>query len=228
MGAKLLYGYDPVNAEWIPMAVNPDGTLKLILAPKIAQLGVLVNLFWETFDPWSTGHTGSGVSAWGILNLTHQTGAVINSISRVYSGGHLAGFYNGLRYSVDCSVDQNAGHNDWIGHFPNVAPPVPTNVCTHIGFKIVAGRIWASNGNGVAGTQTDTLIDMGVWMTRWLYLEHKGTSIDFYIDTVLKATHTTNIPAPGFSRIMSYITNTVAANRYLQVRRHHLVFEGPY
>lgn len=193
----------------------------------LADFGAIVNLFFDSGDPWTLSHTGSGSSTFAMLNHTLQTGATINSIARTYTGTSLCGFYNGCRWASDISMDPLTAQTVWVGQFNGTAP---TDTCAHIGFRVVNGLIYASSGDGANGTQTSTGYTAGSWETIWLAYEHCGASVKFYVQNILRATHTSNYPNPGvaYSRALNYITNTAAANKYLQVRRIHMMQARAY
>ena len=74
----------------------------------------------------------------------------------------------------------------------------PNENSSHIGFKIINADLYASNADSTAQTITDTGIDItgGQQWTR-LRAELIGTSeCKFYVNDVLKVTHTTYIPPP--------------------------------
>lgn len=64
----------------------------------------------------------------------------------------------------------------------------------HIAFILKSNKIYASCGDATG--QTKTLIDAtGPYIKRWLRWKRTAAAIEYYEDGVLKATHTTNIPA---------------------------------
>ncbi len=90
----------------------------------------------------------------------------------------------------------------------------------YFGFKILNGTLYAVNHN--AGAETATEIP-GVTITTYhIYraeLDSIGAEIRFYVDGVLKATHTTNLPTGTQTFIFEYWLRTdSAAVRNLYVR----------
>ena len=194
---------------------------------EIAWCTVMLNIYFETFDGFSTGHSGSGTSTWAILNHTLRTGATLNSIAKTYTGTSLCGFYKGCRWASDISMSPLSNQIVYVGQFN---PSTPTDICSHIGFKVVNGLIYASSGDSVNGKQTSTGYTAGSWETIWLGYDHLGTSINFYVQNVLVATHTEKYPNPGeaYSRTLNYIKTTATLDKQIQVRRIHMMQAGPY
>jgi hypothetical protein len=67
----------------------------------------------------------------------------------------------------------------------------------HFGWKIIGADLYTSNADGVTQTITDTGIDMatGEQRTRLKIVLNPGTDCKFYVNDVLKVTHTTNLPS---------------------------------
>lgn len=84
----------------------------------------------------------------------------------------------------------------------------------YFGFKIIHGVLSAINRNG--STETATQIN-GITLTNWNLFKAVMTSaskIEFYVNNVLVATHTTNLPTGTSSFIdYYYISATVASSR---------------
>ena len=65
----------------------------------------------------------------------------------------------------------------------------------HLGFKIVNADIYATNSDGTTERSTDTAINLGTGnqMTLLKLVFDPGTDCKFYVNNVLKATHTDNL-----------------------------------
>lgn len=89
----------------------------------------------------------------------------------------------------------------WFGFFNHVST-FPTTTQHHVGFRLVetAGAgdgnaiLYASNGNGTNGTQTQIATGVGQFESQDVAIIQHQSSIDFYLAGVLVATHTTNLP----------------------------------
>jgi len=87
----------------------------------------------------------------------------------------------------------------------------------HAGFYIEDGTLYASNGSGSAQTRTD--ITSGVTLTdlNSYYLKGTASSIEFYVNNTLKATHTTNLPNSVDGTFRMGIESQAAANKVLNI-----------
>lgn len=72
----------------------------------------------------------------------------------------------------------------------------PSDTVTHLGFKIVNNDIFASNADGTTQKTTDTGVNLGIgnMLVLLKFVFDPGTDCKFYVDNVLKATHTDNLP----------------------------------
>jgi hypothetical protein len=96
-------------------------------------------------------------------------------------------------------------------------PATPTDTDSHFGFKVISNTLYATNAYGATQTSTDTGVAVsqyGVWD---LYMKHSGTEIKFYVNNVLEATHTTNIPVSVSLYPLMYIINTAAVDKDIWV-----------
>jgi len=84
------------------------------------------------------------------------------------------------------------------------------------GFKVSNGTLYAYNTNGTP-TQTEiTGIDITA-LHIYRVVVTSGTKIEFYVDGVLKATHTTNLPTGTLDYNLNYyIESTIAAWREIK------------
>jgi parallel beta-helix repeat protein len=181
---------------------------------------------WKNLDAWTESYIGSGSHyAQSILKLIEQTGTTINSEARVFTAGtagigiYVSGqvFYALVRnWGI---VPTNCEH--LIGVWEQTVAKPPSLTAKHVGWKIINGRIWATNADGTTETATDTGIDMlDSYTIANLLIECTVTfsELKFYVDGVLKATHTTNIPDQPNVYIYMSIKNTEAANKLWNVQ----------
>jgi len=75
----------------------------------------------------------------------------------------------------------------------------PDDTDSHFGFKIINADIYATNADGANQRVTDTAVNLstGGQMTRLKAVVDRATNIKFYVDGVLKVTHTDRFPAQG-------------------------------
>jgi len=167
---------------------------------------------WQVADQWTQSVTGSGSISIGIHNTPLQTGATNGSTAKLVTSAN--GFGAGAA-ATKFHGRFNSLPADSLVWLCACKATTPGNLENHIGFKIINGRIWASNSDGVAQTLTDTGVDMARYSEKHLLMIANNTIPDckFYVSDVLKATHTTNMPSPWNFYIVHYITNTTAASK---------------
>lgn len=102
-----------------------------------------------------------------------------------------------------------------------------TDTTRHIGFYVQDGTIYASNANGTTQTKTD--VSSGITLTNdnyYRFVYDVGVNIKFYINDVLVATHTTNMPTANTNddpAILFWIANTAAEVKKLQFKNNYIV-----
>jgi len=92
-------------------------------------------------------------------------------------------------------LNGNTLHNIWIRLSYSVADP-PSETAHHFGWKIINAALYASNADGTTQTITDTGVTLpsAEQRTRLKIVFTPGTDCKFYVNDILKATHTTNLP----------------------------------
>lgn len=96
-----------------------------------------------------------------------------------------------------------------------VADP-PSETVDHFGWKIIDDSIYASNADGTTQKITDTGVDIKTG-GQLLHLRVDvlvGVSCKFYIDNVLKVTHTDNVPN-DFSYFLHVYLKTTDSNQII-------------
>jgi len=198
-----------------------DDELDLFLS--VLTLPLAVNA-WRTRDNWTDYVTGSGQVTWsGILDLRCESGATSGSIASLYSGECMelspqstncpfAACIQPRTYTTTSEI--------WVvARRTSVSPTsFPSLTEKHVGWRILNGALYASNGDGTNGIQTNT----GVTINRYdnpklLIRGTTGSDIKFYVDGVLKATHSTCIPTDWFYYCWCGIKNSAAVARTLRV-----------
>lgn len=102
-----------------------------------------------------------------------------------------------------------------------------TDTTRHIGFYVQDGTIYASNADGTTQTKTD--VSSGITLTNdnyYRFVYDVGVNIKFYINDVLVATHTTNMPTANTNddpAILFWIANTAAEVKKLQFKNNYIV-----
>ena len=180
---------------------------------------------WKTLDKWTESYVGSGNRhLWDIWNLRERTGDTINSEARVYTGMlpnfnlHVLNQSMFARLQIDSSGYTNF---EWFfGAWQYAVAKPPSLTAKHVGWKVINGNIYATNADGTTEKATDTGIDFGSnWASHNLLTVCTQTNaeIKYYVDEVLKATHSENIPDHTNSYIYASVKNTVAANRAMML-----------
>jgi len=173
---------------------------------------------------WTVAFVNTGdISNWAANRIWLNTGSTINSAVQVYTSyTTITGFGSGL-IAGWCTAwtDRDRTNSTvlfWLVDYTEAKPPALTDI--HIGFKVINGAIWATSCDGTHAENAD---DTGItyssaWAIHSLHFIHKGTSIDYYVDGVLKVTQSTNLPSSATGYIYNSITNEVAAVREIELR----------
>ena len=214
VGARHVAGIEAAGAE-APLKIHT-------LTPSRMYL----HTDWQTLDKWHEEYVGSGArNVWGILKLIEETGATINSEARIYTDS-IAGMPMRNKGNMLFGKLQNWGIiptncTYLFGIWDDAVAKPPSLTAKHVGWKVINQRIWATNADGTTEKATDTGIDMDDTYTSKGLLTvctETGAEIEYYVDDVLKATHTTNIPPYMNVYIYFSIKNTEAANKKCNLR----------
>ena len=182
-------------------------------------------LCWVSKDGFTTTvDTGGSISADG-HNLYFKTGNVSGNKAYLYAKCDIYRLVETgkvttmewVLYSLTVSVSNLTVH---LYQCQNVSAP-PTETDDHFGFKIVNGDLYASNGDNTTQKITDTGVNIssGSQHTVLRVVVTQGTNVKFYVDGVLKVTHTDNLPAAGQYRLNAGMTTNEAANKYMRIGR---------
>jgi len=149
---------------------------------------------------WSTHLTGSGaLSTHALHRQDLSTGATDTSIAGVYSDHVTMTMTSGTSFYLNLQWGGLAPGSDtvFVGVLADSGTRFPVMTERHFGFKIIDGAIWATDCDGTnAENATDTgVVYGGAYVERRLLIRHLGSSIAYYVDNVLKVTHSTNVPA---------------------------------
>lgn len=175
--------------------------------------------YWESTEFINIG--GTGTWAQKINESVLSSGAVNGNRKYIYYGDYWVTPGTNdrhIRFSASVmSKDTCANKETWVVLLSGVTPSV---TAYHLGFRIVNGDIYASNGNGVNGTQTDTGIKATQWANITFVAVYGTDNIKYYINGILKATHTTNRPA-GITLNMHHSVKTTE-----NVLKENSIFPG--
>jgi len=203
------------SLTWVDVIGTADDT-KNVNAIASTQVQPRAEVLWKNGlfigsvdDGLTETVAGSGILTRRLL-LTRIRVQAANDDSILTSVGVSAGVAGTIDYSFgafDYDFQANTvfnatptGADIFFGVQENFAttavPANSTSTATHIGFFIDAGTIYASVANGT--TQTKSSAITGVTLTNeniWRINITGSSSAKFYVNEVLKATITTNLPA---------------------------------
>jgi len=167
---------------------------------------------WINIEGYTQSLAGTGSFSYGAMYGYPHTGATINSEVIMYSSSPFwlipsSRFFTGFKTRLD-PVTTVTNLTIWMGILTN--PTAPTATEAHCAFKILNGAIYASSGNGTNGELTDTGLTIAQYQTRDYDIKHFGTYFEFYVDGVLKATHSIYYPNTYSTKATFYMTNTAA------------------
>lgn len=159
------------------------------------------SIHWNSVD----GYTIGGDSGYSVLpqgaSLLLRTGSQNNRDAYIYSKDRwwslvTIGKLISIEFLLYYINSSNANVLTWLRMEVNFTDP-PNETATHFGWRITGKRISASNADGSNRTMTDTGIDVSYPSYDRLRLRMNfipGEKIEYYINNILKATHTTNLP----------------------------------
>ncbi len=119
-------------------------------------------------------------------------------------------------------LKKNTAQNIWLRLGEGYADP-PSETEHHFGWKIVDGDLYAyaSNADGTTQEITDTTVDLasGMQRTRLKMVFNPGTDCKFYVNDVLKVTHTLNLPTREYYRLHFHLKMTGTIYRSIKLGR---------
>jgi len=173
----------------------------------IAAAGGAVDFFdkFREFIPWVSvdgftvgGDTGYDVAGGGglLVMATGTTSDYDTYCHSVHSWRHLLDAGKVITIELPIYFLYSVVNlNIWQRFAASMADP-PSETVDHFGWKIIGADLYASNADGATQTITDTTVDLttGSQRTRLKMVLNPGTDCKFYVNDVLKVTHTTNLP----------------------------------
>lgn len=216
-GSALLVGQITANSI---VRVVYDGTNMVLASPtNFIDYNTIPNVIgkaqtWHTMTVYPTGGsfgwTVAGTPAYGANGFT-VTGSATNSMKGQFAklADATAGsnaftamkFSYSFRNGVISSGTTAFGSGDiWFFHGWATSATISTiaditNTTRRVGFAHYNGRIYAITGNNTGVTATNIQADSSA--TREYLVDYTTTAVNFYINGVLVATHTTNIINDG-------------------------------
>ncbi len=108
----------------------------------------------------------------------------------------------------------------WLRLATHASDP-PTAKTSHFGWKIIEENLYSTPGNNAAEEAQDTGIDIGVafQFTSLTAVLTAGTNVKFYVDGVLKTTHTTRIPGNGHYLMHFHVRSEANYQRQINLGR---------
>jgi len=158
---------------------------------------------WSSLDGLTKGgDAGYAVTLYHpIVRLA--TGAVANYDCYIWGALNYLLYQAGKKVRVEFLLDRITATNVniWLRLDNNTFTP-PSETVDHFGFKIVGVDLYASNANGTTQKITDTAVDLVDGTRAFTMLKavlNPGVDCKFYVNGVLKVTHTENLPdAQGY------------------------------
>lgn len=171
--------------------------------------------FFESLDGFFAGHSGTGSATANLGGMTLNTGSTNNSEALIAvqpEGSHSLDFSKNPTFSIMAKLDQTTNQTAYL-----TVGEGASSTAKYFGFKISDSSLSAVNRNG--STETATNIS-GITLTNWnLYqAELVLGRVQFYVNGIAVAGHTTNIPTSTSSLInYFYIKCTAAASKVMYV-----------
>lgn len=171
---------------------------------------------FESSTGWGGGTAGSKTFAIGSLLM--QTTTTINTNVQVKDGS--AGVENRIGYiskNPEFSCGLSFGHSTNQTIYFGMGDLDPYNTQQGLGFKRVNETIYALSMNGGVESLTE-ITGLSLFNVYRVRLDSKTKKAYFYVNGILKATHSSNIPTNEDDiHINFFMTNTAAENKYIIV-----------
>ncbi len=181
---------------------------------------------WVSGDGFTTSIAGDGDIDYNGFNVklftpTGDVGTVyIRSTGTLGAAFVTTGKSISIEWSFQGCVAITAQNILFVLTTSTTAPTAAT--ASHIGFKIANADISSTSGDGASGETADTAVDIatGTALKRLRSVFTPGTDCKFYVDDILKTTHTTYLPAAAADLYLALmITNTAAVIKDVTVGR---------
>ncbi|MGE0126676.1 MAG: hypothetical protein AB7U82_01130 [Blastocatellales bacterium] len=209
-----------------------DGTSQKILAyingawrafGNFDLLSKFVDLIhWSSLVGCTSTGTGAAAAQGPILLLSTASG-LAGSQQYVYEiEQHIKLLETGKLVTVEWQVadfQPSLGGGGELHFYMQESNSTPPTTGHHFGFYTSSDAIYASNADGTTQktTTTGVNINTGEQRTRLKAVVNPGTDVKFYVNDVLKVTHTTNLPSAANYRLTVGVKtgNTTQRDLYL-------------
>lgn len=174
---------------------------------------------------------GGGTITRRLLMTTMEAGAATNT--RLVGSGVMATTIDDstvewsekdLQFYINAEFESITNQDAYLGFWARTTTPAvdATAVDRHIGFYLQDGTMYVSNADGTTQTKTSiagsvTITDMNLYWFLW----DAGTAIYFYINDVLVATHTTNLPTTQDGIPYIQIAGDGTATRKMDIKNNY-------
>jgi hypothetical protein len=157
---------------------------------------------WVSLAGFTTSIPAGGSILVGTIAVVIKSGAVLNNNCGLYS---TFGFNNALPAGKELTIEFPLSYLNAITNqraimfFFQYASYPPTETNRHIGFIIDNGDLHSSSADGTTQETQDTGVNLATstQLTFCKVAVTGGVSADFYVNNVLKTTHTTHVPSAG-------------------------------
>ena len=183
---------------------------------------------WSSLDAYQTGgDTGHDNRADG-SSVRLKTGVTSGYVARIASINFWQRFLDtGKAITIEFPIPEiqynEADTYFWLRFAMSVSAEgeVPSETVDHFGWKMMGGDLYASNADGSTQKITDTGVhlDDGTQRTRLKVVLTPGTDCKFYVNDVLKVTHTENLPDYLHYYLHFVVQTKTSASRFIRVGR---------
>ena len=179
---------------------------------------------WNSIDGLTSGGDSGYSCTPGVAGLRLATAAVTDYDAWAYNYWFWYGLCEaGKLLTVEFQIIELMSlinQNIWL-RLAEYADDPPSEICDHFGWKIIGADLYASNANGTTQTITDTGVNIPQYgqRTRLKIVWNPGVDLKFYVDDVLKVTHTTNLPIYGEYTFHAHIRTLQAGIKSIVVGR---------
>jgi len=171
---------------------------------------------------WTDAVVNSGnIYYWGLGRLGLSTGATVNSAIKLYtaySGYFSTGSRHVCAWFTQWADTDRTNSTALLLVHTATGWPTPSLTEHHVGFEVLNGAIRSTSGDGSTREVQETGITYAnQWALHKLAFIFRSGAIDFYVDDVLKTTHSTNLPTISNGYMYLSLSNQVAADRKLDI-----------
>ncbi len=147
------------------------------------------------FDDFLFDNISGLWTATTVAALSADSGvARITGLGSLSSVGARAFRLSGNTLTFEARVKHGASNPIQMIGLADTTDYITPSSAIYFGYTVAATNWWARTYNATAATSTDTLVAISTTAFQKIKFVATPASVAFYIDDVLKATHTTNIP----------------------------------